>query len=186
MQATLTISKLEQLRALADPLRLRVLRRLREGPATIGEVAEALDESPNKLYYHFVELEKRELIRHVATRQHNNLVEKLYAPVAEQLVVDRALLHLAPGALRERFYDGVVAVLDEAAADLREALHAGALPPGEPERAIARRVQVRLAPRQAEAFRVRLLALCEELRAAADAAAEAEADLTVVFYATKP
>lgn len=76
--------ELRQLKALAHPLRLRILEALVEQPRTTKQVAEILGEDSLKLYYHVDELEKAGLIKLVETRTKGNLLEKYYQSVAQE------------------------------------------------------------------------------------------------------
>lgn len=76
--------ELKQLKALAHPLRLRILETLIEQPRTTKQVAEILGEDPLKLYYHVDALEKAGLIELVETRTKGNLLEKYYQAVAQE------------------------------------------------------------------------------------------------------
>lgn len=69
---------LDQLRALAHPLRLRMLELFAEGPRTTKQVAELLGEPPTKLYHHANALERAGLLKLTKTRQNRGAVEKWY------------------------------------------------------------------------------------------------------------
>lgn len=68
----------DQLRALAHPLRLRMLELFAEGPRTTKQVALLLGEPPTKLYHHANALERAGLLRLSRTRQNRGAVEKWY------------------------------------------------------------------------------------------------------------
>lgn len=98
------IEEIEQLRAIADPLRQRILRALCCRPATTKQIAPLLGEKPSRLYHHVELLEKAGLIRLVETRQNRGTLEKYYLTVAKHFDVDRELLRnedVASGALSE-------------------------------------------------------------------------------------
>lgn len=88
-----TITTLEQLRAIADPLRLRLLECFELQNCTTKQAATQLGESPNKLYHHVEKLEKAGLIALQYTKPNRGTLEKYYRAVARQFVVDHALLH---------------------------------------------------------------------------------------------
>jgi DNA-binding transcriptional ArsR family regulator len=69
---------LHQLRALAHPLRLRMLELFAEEPRTTKQVAELLGEPPTKLYHHANALQRVGLLRLSKTRQNRGAVEKWY------------------------------------------------------------------------------------------------------------
>lgn len=69
---------LDQLRALAHPLRLRMLELFVEGPRTTKQVAQLLGEPPTKLYHHANMLERVGLLRLSKTRHNRGAIEKWY------------------------------------------------------------------------------------------------------------
>jgi DNA-binding transcriptional ArsR family regulator len=69
---------LDQLRALAHPLRLRMLELFAEEPRTTKQVAQLLGEPPTKLYHHANALERVGLLRLSKTRQNRGAIEKWY------------------------------------------------------------------------------------------------------------
>ncbi|MGO4783107.1 ArsR/SmtB family transcription factor [Cryobacterium sp. W22_MBD10_FK3] len=55
--ATVSVTSAKQMRALAHPLRLRILGELRiDGPRTVGALADLVDEAPGTLSYHLGKL----------------------------------------------------------------------------------------------------------------------------------
>src|SRR3712207_1417060 len=82
------ISDLETLKVVSDPLRLRILECFRGVPATVKDVAAALDMPPTRLYYHVNQLEERGLIHVVETRVVSGIIEKHYQTTAYRLTVD--------------------------------------------------------------------------------------------------
>jgi DNA-binding transcriptional ArsR family regulator len=67
----------EALRALAHPLRVRILEQLRE-PASAAEIARRLSQSRQNLNYHLKELARGGLVRRVGERRSGGFVETLY------------------------------------------------------------------------------------------------------------
>jgi len=76
---------LDQLRALAHPLRLRMLELFAEGPRTTKQVAQQLGEPPTKLYHHANALERAGLLRLSKTRQNRGAIEKWYEAASETI-----------------------------------------------------------------------------------------------------
>jgi DNA-binding transcriptional ArsR family regulator len=74
-------ARLAQLRALAHPLRLRLLELFTQGPRTAKQVAVALGLPPTRLYHHVAVLERAGLVRVRSTRRVRGAVEKYYEPV---------------------------------------------------------------------------------------------------------
>lgn len=62
------LQELDQLKALADPLRQRILQALCQEPMTTKQVAQQLGEKPTRLYHHVSTLEQAGLIQIVETR----------------------------------------------------------------------------------------------------------------------
>lgn len=79
------ISDIDQVKALAHPLRMRIIETLgASDPMTTKQVADALGEKPTRLYHHVDKLEKAGLIRLTHTRQNRGTTEKYYEPIAKQ------------------------------------------------------------------------------------------------------
>jgi len=77
------VTDLDTIKIISDPLRVQILEHIglasdREVLITVKELAEALDISPTKLYYHINLLEKHDLIRVAETRVVSGIIEKLY------------------------------------------------------------------------------------------------------------
>jgi DNA-binding transcriptional ArsR family regulator len=83
----LTLENLEQIKVLADPLRIRVLEAFCE-ERTTKQVAELLGEKPTKLYHHVEALERVGLIALSRTRQNRGTVEKYFLAVARTFRAD--------------------------------------------------------------------------------------------------
>jgi len=73
------------LRALAHPLRLRMMELFAESPKTTKQVAELLDQPPTRLYHHVAALERAGLLVLTERRQNRGAVEKWYTSVAQQI-----------------------------------------------------------------------------------------------------
>lgn len=89
--AVYRIRDLEQLRALSDPLRLRILEAFAHGARTTKQVAGSLGEKPTKLYHHVDALEAAGLVRLVETRPKRGTLEKYYEAVARVFEADAGL-----------------------------------------------------------------------------------------------
>lgn len=75
------------LRALAHPLRLRMMELFAESPRTTKQVAELLGQPPTRLYHHVAALERAGLLVLTERRQNRGAVEKWYTSVAQQIRV---------------------------------------------------------------------------------------------------
>jgi DNA-binding transcriptional ArsR family regulator len=80
----LTISRPDQLHALGDPTRWRILGRLLDEPASVQELARSLRVAKGTIGHHVRVLETAGLVRVVETRRVRGVVEKRYARVARQ------------------------------------------------------------------------------------------------------
>src|ERR1041385_3929203 len=67
------------LRALAHPLRLRMMELFAESPKATKQGAELLGQPPPRLYHHVAALERSGLLVLTETRQNRGTVEKWYA-----------------------------------------------------------------------------------------------------------
>jgi DNA-binding transcriptional ArsR family regulator len=137
------------LRALAHPLRLRIMELLAESPRTTKQVAELLGEPPTRLYHHVAALERAGLVVLKETRQNRGAIEKWYGSVAPQL----------PGTGSRRRNDAAgrrsrravaATVFEQAKQELM------AIPPGAKERALVTRLIIPLHPSKIAALRKRL------------------------------
>lgn len=86
-----TISSLEQIKVVADPLRVRILETICLEPRTTKQVAEILGEKPTRLYHHVDALAEVGLIRLVDTRPVRGTTEKYYQAVARSFRTDPRL-----------------------------------------------------------------------------------------------
>jgi len=121
--AEITITDPETLKVIADSLRLRILKQLKQ-PATVKEVGRELDIAPTKLYYHFSQLEKHGLIRVVETNLVSGIVEKQYQVTASRYRVDDQLLATPEGAA-EHMDSLLDAVFDNAKIEIKKSIDVG-------------------------------------------------------------
>src|SRR5688572_15754608 len=91
---TYTLSDLEQVKVLADPLRIRILEALCQQERTTKQVAQILGEKPTKLYHHVEALERVGLIRLSRTQQNRGTTEKYYLAIARTFRADSRVFHL--------------------------------------------------------------------------------------------
>ncbi|MFE9422908.1 ArsR/SmtB family transcription factor [Kitasatospora sp. NPDC006697] len=150
----------EQLRAVNNLVRHRILGVLRDGPATITQLAEKLGLAKGSSSYHVRLLEKAGLVEVVSTRKVRGVTERYYARTSRGL----SLPDPAPGEPD--------IVMRHAIADLEAA------PPGP---RTVRLQHVRISDEVYEEFARRFTALCEELRAAGDPD-QAAASLVIAFF----
>jgi DNA-binding transcriptional ArsR family regulator len=86
-QEAYTLENLDQIKILADPLRIRILEAFCE-ERTTKQVADLLREKPTKLYHHVDALERVGLIELARTRQNRGTLEKYYLAVARTFRTD--------------------------------------------------------------------------------------------------
>lgn len=86
------IEDYEQLKAIGDPFRAKIVSHLIEKPYTGQQLAQALELPRSKIHYHLNELEKNGLIRVVKTEVKNGIVQKFYRSVARSFVPGDRLL----------------------------------------------------------------------------------------------
>jgi DNA-binding transcriptional regulator GbsR (MarR family) len=112
------LTTIEQIRAVADPLRLRLVEALTREALTVTQLGERVGESPAKVHYHVRELERISVVRLVETRERGGILEKYYRAVAKSL-------QMAPDVLRTAPRDEVTGMLNEwFQLIITEALHA--------------------------------------------------------------
>ena len=80
----LTVARPDQLQALSNQTRWRILGRLLVAPASVQELARSLGVAKGTIGHHVRVLEEAGLIRVVETRRVRGVVEKRYARVARQ------------------------------------------------------------------------------------------------------
>jgi DNA-binding transcriptional ArsR family regulator len=94
----LTISRPDQLHALGNPMRWRILGRLLISPASVQQLARALGIAKGTVGHHVRVLESAGLIRVVEERRVRGVVEKRYARVARQFQLPES--HTVPAESR--------------------------------------------------------------------------------------
>jgi hypothetical protein len=103
------LETIEQMRAIADDFRLRIVEVLGQQAMTVTQLGKLLGEVPAKIHYHVGELEKVGLVRLVETRENNKgILEKYYRAIAKEMSVSETLLQRAQpdetiAAVRETF-----------------------------------------------------------------------------------
>ncbi len=184
----LVVGSLETLRAIADPLRIRVLEAFAKAPRTVKQAAADLKLPPTKLYYHVNVLEEHGLLRVVGTRVVSGIIEKSYRTAAKRIHSDSRLFALEAEE-RSQVPDALLgAVLDTTRADLKREIEAGRLDPA-PDAPITRSAFIArglrpLPPDQARELTLRLSHLLDEFAASeADEGGENQVySLTLVLF----
>ncbi len=153
------ISDVETLKALSDPLRLRILELMTSGRDevfTVKRLAVALDVSQTKLYHHVNLLVERELIRPVGTRVVSGIIETSYRIAQLSIALDRSLL----ASDSPELHDMLTTIFDGAREDIERGIRAGAIVVGEEadplKRLVLAKMLARLTPARAAELRERL------------------------------
>lgn len=176
------MTDLEQVKVLADPLRLRILEPLCEAARTTKQVAEILGEKPTKLYHHIDALERVGLIRLETTRQKRGTLEKYYRAIATSFRADPELFSSASGS-QENWAAMGATVLESAVAELR-----GMEPKSRPlpENAIIAGVRLRARSSDIAELQGKIERWIEEATELDSEEEEADYRLAVAFYPVKP
>lgn len=101
MQEVLYIEAVDQAAALLKPLRLAVLKRLGE-PRSCPELADALGEPTQKLYYHVKVLERVGLVDKIGERRVGGIMEGIYQAAARSYWLSPGLVGQIGGPRRAR------------------------------------------------------------------------------------
>ena len=162
------VSDVETLRALSDPVRLRILEVMSAAPDetfTVKRLAAELATSQTKLYHHVATLLERDLVLVASQRVVSGIIETSYRVGQRSLRLDRALLSADPSVM----HDTLSTIFDGARDDIERGLRAGLIHTDESrepsDKLVLGRGISRLSPAQAAAFRARLVALLEEFGA---------------------
>jgi len=86
------LQSFEQLKLLADPRRLAILRQLMAGSASLTMLGKALGEYPAWVRHHLKQLEAAGLVELVETRVQSGVVEKFYRARASGFLVQELIL----------------------------------------------------------------------------------------------
>lgn len=177
------INDVETLKALSDPLRIRILEAMVQAAAegwTAKRISKALGVGQTKLYHHLKLLEDRELIKPVDRQLVRGIQETSYRIAQLSLRLDRNLLAAGGEDVRTTAQHAMSNVFDLARNDFERALAIGLLPidgPADDSRPfMLNRGLMKLSPAKATEIRERLVALLEEY------SAEPSGELTVGLF----
>jgi DNA-binding transcriptional ArsR family regulator len=183
-QEAYTLKDLDQIKVLADPLRIRILEAFCQ-ERTTKQVADLLGEKPTKLYHHVDTLERVGLIALSRTRQNRGTVEKYYLAVARTFQADsRAFQPKEKGgseksaAIRQMMstiFDTTSAEL-ASLVDQGEDLPASAGMKAIEEEGIVSFLEIRASKAQLKEIRRKLHEIVQSLAADAEGAAESDED----------
>jgi predicted ArsR family transcriptional regulator len=131
----IVISDVEQLKAISDPLRLRLIEIASEDPGrpwTAKALAEKLGTKQTKLYHHLNLLEERGFLRVAETRMVSGILEKGYAATARSYRLEPGLLGQA-AAGNKAIDDMLDAIFTKSRAEIVASVRSGVIQLGERE-----------------------------------------------------
>lgn len=177
------IQTLEELRIIANPLRLQILDALITAPLTVTQVGEQLGISSKKLYYHIGELERVGLVRLVHTEVQSGIQLKYYRAIAGYYYLTASMLHTDQNVKNADASEEFLGfLLESSALALRRSVTDGTID-RYPESFIVSRRILRMSPEKATQLRDRL----REIEAQILAADDPDGELTFSFvYALFP
>lgn len=180
-----TIADVETLKALSEPIRLRILESMVHGHQqdwTVKQIAAALGVGPTKLYHHVRILEDASLIRPSGQQLVRGIVETRYRIAQLELRLDRTLLAGAGEDVRSSAHAAMLSIFDVAREDHLKAIELGLdvdpADPAAPRLIGLSRTHVQTSRAKALEFRERMSALIKEYDTDGD---DAEVTLAVFF-----
>ncbi len=122
-----TMTSLEQVKVVADPLRVSILEALCLEAKTTKQVAELLGEKPTRLYHHVDALSEAGLIRLVDTRQVRGTVEKYFRAVGRAFRADPGIFRQADAGdeQNQALADVAATMLERTAGEVRNLILSG-------------------------------------------------------------
>ena len=194
-QDAYTLSDLEQIKVLANPLRVRILEAFGQ-ERTTKQVADLLGEKPTKLYHHVDALERVGLIALSRTQQNRGTVEKYYLAVARTFRAAARVFHTEEKGARRKnaALRGMIATFfdttsDELTAIIEKSERATDATKAIEEEGIVSFLEIRGTKEELKTIRAKLNALVASLTAAAERDSKSAGDarpgryrLTLAFY----
>lgn len=184
MKDLLVLTDLEQVKALAVPVRVEIVMSLHDQPMTTTQIARLLGEKPNRLYYHVTELERVGILEVVETKQKGNLVEKYFLPVARVFRIDPALFARGDEG-REAYLQTVMSHFDSTIIEYRRRVADKSVSPADMEKAFSSILDFGLTAEELASFRQELRDLILKWSETADMGKPERAHLTAVFYSSR-
>jgi len=180
------ISDVETLKAISDPLRLRILELMVTRPNSawsVKELAAGLDVPQTRLYHHIELLTQRDLVRAAEQRVVSGIIETRYRLAALSLRLDPHLVR-GGGAGAPAAREVLTTIFDETRRDLERILADPTLGDEAPvDRPVVVRGLAQLTPDRAREFRARLEALLADYDRPADDPAASTYRLLIAIYA---
>jgi len=188
---SLTLSDLDQVKVLADPLRIRILEEMCREERTTKQVAKLLGEKPTKLYHHVDALVRVGLIRLARTRQNRGTTEKYYMAVARQFRADSRIFSAAQTGSEEgdTLQAMISTVFERTSDEMRGLIAQGRGKEGIEEQGILSYLEIRTDRKHGRRIQARLAKLLKSLEAphaGGEKPAERSYRLTIAFYPIEP
>ena len=159
------ISDVETLKAISDPLRIRILETMvtrHDAAWSVRELAAVLDVPQTRLYHHIELLTERDLIRAAEQRVVSGIIETRYRLAALSLRLDPRLIR-GGGAGESAAREVLTTIFDETRHDLERLLADPRLgDEAAVDRPLVSRGVARLSPERARELRDRLMAIVDE------------------------
>lgn len=188
MKDTHSMGNWEQVRAVADPLRLRILEVFSQKPMTTKQVATSLGEKPTRLYHHVEILERAGLIMLIETRKNRGTIEKYYSALALEFTIDRKLLERTKGARKATSgYEALfLSALEATLGEARKSVANGLITPVKERRnALMYRLPISGTEAEVESLMNEIREWIEEFQTKSRRRGEASYSLTIAFYPVK-
>lgn len=79
------LTTLEEIKAISEPFKYKILMTFykMEQPATVKQIADAIDEVPANVHYHVKKMEKAGILELVYTKEIKGIIAKFYQPTSE-------------------------------------------------------------------------------------------------------
>jgi DNA-binding transcriptional ArsR family regulator len=122
------MTRLDQLRAMSDPLRVRMVERMVAREQTVADLARALGQPISRLYHHTDVLLQAGLVKVTRTRRRRGAEERFFRAVARDYVVDdRIFAFDEPTVGPEGLIELATSTLTGIATELTDAVRASAV-----------------------------------------------------------
>lgn len=164
---SMVLSNLEQVKVLADPLRLRILEALCTEERTTKQVAQRLGEKPTKLYHHVEALQKVGLIRLSRTRQNRGTLEKYFVAVARSFRADSCLFSGADTGSEsegDALQAMIATVFDRTSDEMRGLIERGCGKEGIQQKGVLSHVEIHADEKEGRRIQTRLMRLLKSLQ----------------------
>jgi DNA-binding transcriptional ArsR family regulator len=185
MKSLYALKTLDQVKVLANPLRLRILEAFSQKAMTTKQLAKELGGNPTRLYHHVDALLQAGLIHLVRTQQNRGTTEKYFNAIAKEFIVDRGYLEFAQGEEKVTskyevlFLNALRATLQEA----KESVAAGLIRSVKQGRnAFLYRRHISESRKEIKSIMKKISKLIETCKSSGKNLGQTQFGLTVVFY----